>query len=422
MNELFSQLFGQQPSYAPMVFGDEAERLRRQAQQQGLLNLGLSLLAGSGPSAQPRGIGQLLAQGVQAGQQAYQGAYSKALQDQMLKQQFQQQQQAKMEQQAAQQLLPQILRPGAQTPTFYGQPTQMPLRDDEGNIMPGAGVSVGQPQIDMNTLQQLLTRAPSVAGKVLPTVEAFRKLTAPEAPMAVGADQTLVRPTTGEVVFAGPGRPEKPAGEVLEAMQVLGINIPVGELSQDQRRQIQAYIDRKEERKAPRVAVDMTDPTAVAKQQLTTMNQWQGYLKDSGDSTVAVRAAAFYDAVKLANEQNNTSADSALIYNLAKIYDPQGAVQQGDINTIVGNPSIPMAIQKLAQRVSAGGTFLPKERQNMKNLVEGIVREREKALKPMLEEYRQINKGLGGRESAINNPYDLVRRRSLGEILGGEER
>ena len=205
MNELFARLF-QQPSYAPEVFGDEAERLRRQAQQQGVLNLGLSLLSGSGPSAQPRGIGQLLAQGVQAGQQAYQGAYNKALQDQMLKQQLQQQQQAQREQQAAQQLLPQILRPGAQT--FYGQPTQMPIRDDEGNLMPGAGV--GQPQIDLNTLQQLLTRAPNVAGKVLPTVEAYRKMTAPERVTLKEGEQVIEMTPEGPRAIAGAPKSREP--------------------------------------------------------------------------------------------------------------------------------------------------------------------------------------------------------------------
>lgn len=216
MNELFAQLFGQQPSYATALLGEEeARRLQQQAQQQGLLNTGLSLLASSGPSTQRRGIGQLLAQGVQAGQQAYQGAYNKAVQEQALREQIAERQQMRQEQMAAQQLLPQILRPGAQTPTFYGQPTTQALRDDEGNIMPGAGVSVGQPQIDMNTLQQLLTRAPSVAGKVLPTVEAFRKMTAPEAPVVVGAEQALVRPS-GEVVFQGRGKPEKPTSDIQE--------------------------------------------------------------------------------------------------------------------------------------------------------------------------------------------------------------
>jgi flagellar protein FlgJ len=163
-------------------------------------------------------VGQLLAQGVAAGQQAYQGAYDKAMRDRMIQEQLAERQQARAEQQAAQALLPQILRPGAQTPTFYGQPTQMPLRDDEGNIMPGAGVSVGQPQIDMNTLQQLLTRAPSVAGKVLPTVEAFRKMTAPqEFDLAEGQVRYRVDPNTGQAMpVAGAAKTPKPTSDIQE--------------------------------------------------------------------------------------------------------------------------------------------------------------------------------------------------------------
>lgn len=216
MNELFAQLFGQQPSYATALLGEEeARRLRQQAQQQGLLNVGLSLLAGSGPSAQPRGIGQLLAQGVQAGQQAYQGAYNRAIQEQALKEQIQERQQARQEQMAAQQLLPQIIRPGGPVVNYYGKQTGFALRDDEGNIMPGAEMGVSAPQLDMNVLTRLLTTAPSVARNVLPTVEAFRKMTAPEAPVVVGAEQALVRPS-GEVVFQGRGKPEKPTSDIQE--------------------------------------------------------------------------------------------------------------------------------------------------------------------------------------------------------------
>lgn len=404
MNELFAQLFGQQPSYAPMVFGpEEAERLRRQAQQQGLLNVGLSLLAGSGPSAQPRGLGQLLAQGVQAGQQAYQGAYNRALQEQALREQMQERQQMRTEQQAAQRLLPQILRPGAQTPTFYGQPTQMPLRDDEGNIMPGAGVSVGQPQIDLNTLQQLLTQAPSVAAKIMPTVEAFRKMTAPEAPVTVGPEQALVRPTTGEVVFAGPGRQEKPAGEVLEAMQVLGINVPVGQLSPEQRKQIQGYIDRKEERKAPKVAVDLKDPTAVAKAQQGIIGDWRGVLKDTGAMEVADRYSAAVNAVRQGNA-GNKAADGALIYAVGKIYDPSGAVQEGDKATILGNRSIPQGIQAYAKKIFDGQTLLPEERNQLLSVVTEQVKSRAQTIERQKTPYANIARSLGGDAGILQNP------------------
>lgn len=408
MNELFGQLFGQQPSYAQMLLGEEeARRLQQQAQQQGLLNVGLSLLAGAGPSAQPRGIGQLLAQGVQAGQQAYQGAYNKALQEQALKEQIQERQQLRQEQQMAQTLLPRIFRPGQE---LYGE-------DIMGQRV---GVGIGEPQLDLQTLQQLLVQAPNVGAKMLPTIEAARKLTAPERVTLSEGQQVYQMSPEGFQPIAGVPKMEKPDANVLEAMQVLGIRTPVGQLSQPERTAIKQYIDRKEELKSPKVALNMADPTAVAKQQLATMNQWQGYLKDSGDATVAVRSAAFNDAFRLANEQKNSSADSALIYNLAKIYDSSGAVQQGDINTIVGVPSIPMAVQKFAQKIIQGGIFTPQERQNMKNIVEGTVREREKALKPVLDEYRQMNKSLGGRETAIQNPYEVFKRKSLDEILGGQ--
>ena len=258
MNELLAQLFGSQPSYAGQLLGeDEARRLQQQAQQSGLLNVGLALLAGAGPSPQRRGVGELLAQGVMAGQQAYQGAYSKALQEQALKEQIAERQQMRQEQMAAQQLLPQILRPGAQTPTFYGRPTQMPLRDDEGNIMPGAGVSVGQPQIDMNTLQQLLTRAPSVAGKVLPTVEAFRKMTAPEEfELAEGAQRFRRDPVTGQVTaIAGAPKQKQPPGAFGQAMLALGLSGPSENLTPAQLQQVRAEMERQAKAGATNVTV-----------------------------------------------------------------------------------------------------------------------------------------------------------------------
>jgi hypothetical protein len=408
MNELLAQLFGSQPSYAGQLLGeDEARRLQQQAQQSGLLNVGLALLSGAGPSPQRRGVGELLAQGVQAGQQAYQGAYNRALQEQAVREQLAERQQMRQEQQMAQQLLPQILRPGAQTPTFYGRPTQMPLRDDEGNIMPGAGMTVGQPQIDMNTLQQLLTRAPSVAGKVLPTVEAFRKLTAPEAPMAVGLDQTLVRPTSGEVVYAGPGKPEKPAGEVLEAMQVLGINTQVGQLSPEQRKQIQTYIDRKEERKSPKVSVDLKDPTAVARAQQGIVGDWRGVLKDVGALEIADRYQAAVRAVAQGNS-GNRSADGALIYSVGKIYDPSGAVQEGDKGTILGNRSIPDSVKALAQRVFSGGDLLPKERQQLLDVVTEQVKARAMTIERQKAPYISLSKSLGGDGTMLQNPLTSI--------------
>lgn len=407
-----SNLFPQAPSYISGLLGeDEADRLRRQAQQSGLLNIGLSLLAGAGPQPQRTGIGQLLAQGVMAGQQASRNAYEQAVKDKMMQQQIEEQKQLKAEQQIAQGLLPQILRPGQEQ---YGE-------DIMGQRV---GVGIGQPQLDLNTLQQLLTRAPSVAAKVMPTIEAFQKYTKPETFELTEGQRRFQRdPITGEVkeIAAGGVKEEKPAGAVLEAMQVLGITKPIAKLSPPERKQIGDYIDRKEAQKSPKVSVDLKDPTAVAKAQLDTINKWEGFIKDTGDSVVANRASAFYDAFRQAEQQKNPAADGALIYNIAKIYDQTGAVQQGDVNTIIGNRSIPTQVQLFAQKFKSGGTFTPQERTNLKKIVDGIVKERSNALEPSVESYNKVNKTLGGSPDAIRNPYSnvLKPRKSLEEIFGG---
>jgi hypothetical protein len=70
----------------------------------------------------------------------------------------------------------------------------------------------------MNTLQRLLTQAPSVAGKVLPTIEAFRKLNAPER-IKLGAEETLTEITPegqARVVATGAPKQVKPPSAVEE--------------------------------------------------------------------------------------------------------------------------------------------------------------------------------------------------------------
>jgi len=213
MDELLARLFGNQPSYAPQLLGeDQARLLQQQAQQSGLLNVGLALLAGAGPSPQRRGVGELLAQGVMAGQQAYAGAYDKAVRDRMLQEQLAERQQARAEQQAAQALLPQILRSGA-TQEIYGE-------DIMGQRV-GEGVRVGQPQIDMNTLQRLLTQAPSVAGKVLPTIEAFRKLNAPERVTLKEGEQVFEMTPEGPRAIAGAPKTREPKFTDVDAGNVI---------------------------------------------------------------------------------------------------------------------------------------------------------------------------------------------------------
>ena len=129
-------LFGQMPSYiGGLLSPEEQEKLKQEAQNQGVLNLGLSLLAGSGRSPVRRTTGELVAQGLQAGQQAYRGATQQAIQDKMLGLQFAEMARKQKAMETAREQLPKLVQtteiPGAQIPL----PVPM---DEEGNVMPEA--------------------------------------------------------------------------------------------------------------------------------------------------------------------------------------------------------------------------------------------------------------------------------------------
>jgi hypothetical protein len=387
-------------------------RNRDDAQAQALYALAGRLFQGGN-------TGQSIAEGLQAGQKAYRGGMQETLQNQLQNVQLQemlkkrqQEQQLLQQQQQAQQILAKAYRPE----TF----AETPLTNITGKEIAGPN----QPQAAGGGLRSVTRELMGLgpAGMTaLQTASAVEKAMRPEGytlgegqiRYEIGADGKPMAVATGAV------KKEDIAGEVKEARQILGITSPVNEMTATERALIKAYIDRKEALKSPKVQVDLKDPTAVAQAQLKTINQWQGTLKDTGDTTVANRASAFYDALEKA-KAGNTSADGALIYNIAKVYDQTGAVQQGDVNTIIGNRSIPTNIQLFAQKLQKGGTFTPKERENLTAIVDGIVTERQKALAPQLKVYRGLNEDQGGKSTAIIDPYEYVKKpRSLNDILGG---
>jgi len=375
-------------------------RNRDDAQAQALYALAGRLFQGGN-------TGQSIVEGLQQGQKAYKGGMQDTLQSQLQNVQLADMiRKRKLEQQALaeQQRIQGVIQGGVTKPQeIYGEDV-MGQRVGEGMTAGGFDLARVAPQL-----------MGSVEGrKALSELVASNKAMRPDTfSLAEGATQFERDPFTGQTRTVATGLPKKEkediAGDVKEARQVLGIMTPVNEMTMTERALVKAYIDRKDAGKAPKVAIDLNDRTAVAKAQLATVNQWQGTLKDTGDTTVASRAAAFYDAFNQAGK-GNASADGAMIYNLAKVYDQTGAVQKGDVETIIGNPSVPQRIQLLAQQLVKGGTFTPQQRLDAKSIIEGIVSEREKALEPTLNVYRNLNTEMGGKPEAIINPYDAVRK------------
>ena len=220
-------------------------------------------------------------------------------------------------------------------------------------------------------------------------------------------------------------KPEKPeprpsVGTDREAFALTDFNKNYYDLTPDQREKVNVKADEKTAKdaaaKAPKVQVDLNDKTAVAKASLDVMSKWEGFLKSSGDVENAVRYKGVLSSVALANA-GNPSADSSLLYNIAKIYDNSGAVQEGDKKTIIGNPNIPTRFQLLVQGVLEGGSFTPKQREDLKNIATELVKNKQSQLNAYRKQYVKKNKEFGGDEMDILDPYaGLIKIDSSGAV------
>ena len=201
-------------------------------------------------------------------------------------------------------------------------------------------------------------------------------------------------------------RPEKPearpsVGSDTERISLEKFGKNYYDLSGDERATVGRLVEADAAAKVPKIQVDLKDPTAVAKANLDVMGKWEGFLGKGGDVEVANR----FKAVQSAVQMNNSTADGALLYNIAKMYDPTGAVQEGDKRTILGNPAIPEKFQLLVQGVLNGGSFTPAQRQQLLKIANDIVKNRENQLNVYRKRYVEKVKTLGGTEDDILNPY-----------------
>jgi hypothetical protein len=138
---------------------------RAQMQNQGVMAAAMQLLASSGASRTPIGLGQAIGQAYGAGQQGYQAAQQNMFQSLEMKRRLDEfkrvkelQDEETIRARQMRKLLPQAFK-STLTPeqmTINGIPARV-VMDDEGNIMPGAEVTPASRQltIDPNKLQVL---------------------------------------------------------------------------------------------------------------------------------------------------------------------------------------------------------------------------------------------------------------------------
>ena len=396
-------MFGTGGTQTLGLLGGDIESARNDAQAQALYALAGSLLSG-GPT------GLSIVKGLQQGQQAYKQAMRGALEDRMTEYQLQEFKRKKEEEEAAKQrkaLAQQVLMRGyvpgqeavtAQPAMYYGQGTQLPVFDEEGNLMPGATAPVAgreaiAPSYDFSKVYPVLMAGGAGQegiDELLKRINLQKAMSGDLTTLAEGATLVRTSPLTRQVETVATGAPKGPVS--LQEFQAALQNPAYA-----------AFLEKKEALKAPKVAVDLKDPTAVAKAQKELIGDWRGVVKDTGAMEVADRFKAAQQAVAQGNE-GNKAADGALIYAIGKIYDPSGAVQEGDKGTILGNRSIPETVKAVAQRAFTGQDLLPTERQQLLTMASKIVSQKAKNLDAQKAPYETLSRQLGGTGELLINP------------------
>ena len=386
------------------------QRSRDDAQAQALYGLAGSLLSG-GPT------GLSIVRGLQQGSQAYKNAMQGQVQEQF--QGFQLQdalRKRKMEEQALarQQMIDRAVA-GSFQPAIAAQPAQeiygedmMGQRVGEGMTPAVAGRAAG---IDLQSLAPLLMASPE-GRKTLGDLVASQKALRPETfSLAEGAQQFERDPFTGQVrqVASGAPKPEAMPTSLREFMAA------------QQNPAFAQFLTKQKEAVAPKFAVNMSDPTAVAKAQSEIVKDWRGVVKDTGAMEVADRFKAAQVAVQQGNA-GNKAADGALIFAIGKIYDPSGAVQEGDKATILGNRSIPDSIKAYAQKAFSGQDLLPAERNGLLSVASQIVQSKAQNLEAQKAPYTSISRQLGGTGDLLLNPLAEVLSSTGGGDLAAQAR
>jgi hypothetical protein len=386
------------------------QRSRDDAQAQALYGLAGSLLSG-GPT------GLSIVRGLQQGSQAYKNAMQGQLQEQF--QGFQLQdalRKRKMEEQALarQQMIDRAVA-GSFQPAIAAQPAQeiygedmMGQRVGEGMTPAVAGRAAG---IDLQSLAPLLMASPE-GRKTLGDLVASQKALRPETfSLAEGAQQFERDPFTGQVrqVASGAPKPEAMPTSLREFMAA------------QENPAFAQFLTKQKEAVAPKFAVNMSDPTAVAKAQSEIVKDWRGVVKDTGAMEVADRFKAAQVAVQQGNA-GNKAADGALIFAIGKIYDPSGAVQEGDKATILGNRSIPDSIKAYAQKAFSGQDLLPSERNGLLSVASQIVQSKAQNLEAQKAPYTSISRQLGGGGELLLNPLAEVLSSTGGGDLAAQAR
>lgn len=332
-------------------------------QSMGLLSMGLRLMSTPGKFGAALGSAGLGALGdVQQMQQQQAQRKRGALQDQMLQMQLQQ-------------VIADQERKKAVEGAYRGAmrtPDQQAMAQNGGPTMAAAAAAPGlSPQIDQAALIRNLMQAdPMAAYQMLQPKPADYKV--------VGDSLVSVGPGGVKEAYRAPQKPASMPSGVQEYEYAVR----------------QGYKGTFEQFDASRKRAGATSVTVGTGKVGELETTYRKEFNTLPEVTRYKSALPAFKAVEGAATRPGTQSEINLIYGLAKLYDPESVVREGEYDTIANSQSIPEWLKGQAQRLQGGGKLTPETKRQI--LIEA--RARKKALEDEYNGAQRTYDGIARRQ------------------------
>ena len=159
----------------------------------------------------------------------------------------------------------------------------------------------------------------------------------------------------------------------------------------------------------PQNIINLSDPAKRAQALSENSARYIGNKNVSESFEVATRFNNFVEAYN--NPAAAGASDAVLIYSMAKMLDPGGAVQQGDIGTIAGQKSIPDKLKSIHQQFINSRILSDDQRKDLNAMAYSIMQNKRKSLQPVIKQYRNYATDLQSPDPEVDvqDPFSSIK-------------
>jgi len=158
----------------------------------------------------------------------------------------------------------------------------------------------------------------------------------------------------------------------------------------------------------PQNIINLTDPAKRAQALSENSARYVQNKNVSESFEVATRFNNFVQAYN--NPAAGGASDAVLIYSMAKMLDPGGAVQQGDIGTIAGQKSIPDKLKSIHQQFINSRILSDDQRQDLNAMAYSLMQNKKKSVEPVIKQYRNYAVALESPDPEVDvqDPFSTI--------------